>query len=70
MIKKVFPGWYMAELDIYHNMEAERTQWCKDNIGFTDHDTWVFYRHNEMLPGHFAFKQEKWAIMFVLRWSS
>lgn len=70
MIKRVFPGWYLVGLDINHQMEAERTQWCKDNIGFSDHDTWAFQRYTPAQPGHYAFKQEKWAIMFALRWSA
>lgn len=70
MITRVWPGWYHVDIDIYDRQRLEREQWCRDNIGFSDHDTWVFQKNNHMLPGSFSFKQEKWALMFVLRWAS
>ena len=71
MITKAWPGWYKVNIDLpYESDKSERIKWCKENIGFTDHDTWV-YQRTPTLPSHgyFCFKQEKWALMFVLRWS-
>jgi hypothetical protein len=69
MITKVFPDWYKVNIDILHHEVSEREQWCKDNIGFSDHDTWVYVRTRPMQHGHFSFKDEDWALMFALRWA-
>ena len=68
MITHCWPGWYRVEIPIYTLDIPEREQWCKDNIGFSDKDTWVFQK-TPMRTGHFSFKEEKWAVMFVLRWA-
>lgn len=69
MITKVWPGWYRIDDPVYTQQYAERERWCKDNIGFTDADTWVFQKpHSGGGPGKFSFKDEKWALMYVLRW--
>lgn len=66
MITRVFPGWYKVGIDIYD--PAEKKTWCKQHIGFSDHDTWVYQRPSRG-PGHFSFKDEKWALMFALRFA-
>ena len=71
MITKCWPGWYKVNIDYIHASDkSERIQWCKNNIGFTDHDTWVFQPlPSRVSHGNFLFKEEKWALMFVLRWT-
>lgn len=68
MIKKVWPGWYSVNIPVHRSSYADREAWCKSNIGFSDKDTWVFVEAGGS-PGHFSFKDEKWAMMFLLRWS-
>jgi hypothetical protein len=69
MITRVFPGWYVVNKSFYY--PTEQLKWCKENIGFSDKDTWVFQTINDnpQATRHFSFKDEKWAQWFVLRWT-
>lgn len=71
MITKCWSGWHKVGIDIFNEKQkSEMMHWCKQNIGFTDHDTWV-YQRTPHIPchGYFSFKDEKWAVMFALRWA-
>lgn len=69
MITYCWPGWYRVDVPIYTNDVPKVVQWCKDNIGFSDKDTWVYQNSISGSPGRFSFKDEKWALMFLLRWA-
>ena len=66
MITKAWPGWYKVNKDFYYPLE--QVEWCRKNLGDSDYYTWVYQKELNR-PGHFSFKEEKWAMMFVLRWS-
>jgi hypothetical protein len=62
MITLMFPGWYQVDRTFYNPVEPMR--WCKDKLGESDYYTWSLSDR-----GKFSFKDEKWAMMFALRWS-
>lgn len=65
MITSVWPGWYKVGLRVRGDLDyILKERWCLDNLGSSDHDTWSYSQY------HFSFKDEKWALMFLLKFAA